>query len=292
MHNLTTYKPATTCLAMKLIDALNLAATTRPAWRTNRGSWTNPHDSHRVHLLRLFGENKNIKKITKGDLAHARTQLLMEKKAPATVNRIMSMLNTMFTEMVDHEVIEKYPRMKQLQENNQRKGFFTQENIKDLVKACNEVFLYHELADAIQFSLYTGCRRGNMLNVEVRDIDLINDTIEFRDCKNGEDYSVDIHPNLREILAMRCDGERPNCKIFQFSNGDQVLRQFKKVRHYLGLSEDLVYHSLRHTCGTWLADRGVPVQNIAKVLGHKTLEMSMRYTHLSDKARKSAINSL
>jgi integrase len=131
-----------------------------------------------------------------------------------------------------------------------------------------------------------------MLNLEVRDIDLINDTIEFRDCKNGENYDVDIHPKLREILAVRCEGEGPNVKVFDFKNGDEVLRQFKKVRNYLELDKKLVYHSLRHTCGTWLADRGVPVQNIAKVLGHKTLEMSMRYTHLSDKARKSAINSL
>lgn len=277
---------------MKLIDAIDLAATTRPAWTTDRGVWINPHDSLRDHLLRLFGANKNIKKITKGDLAAARTQLLMEKKAPATVNRIMSMMNTVFSEMVDHEVIDKYPKLKHLQENNQRKGFFSQENIDQMVFAAKDIFQYHELADAILFSLYTGCRRGNMLKLEVRDVDLINDTILFRDPKAGEDYSVDIHPKLREILAVRCEGERSTAKVFDFKNGDEVLRQFKKVRNYLELDKKLVYHSLRHTCGTWLAERGVPVQNIAKVLGHKTLEMSMRYTHLSDKARKSAIDSL
>ena len=41
-----------------------------------------------------------------------------------------------------------------------------------------------------------------------------------------------------------------------------------------------------------LAEREVPVQTIAKVLGHKTLEMSMRYTKITDKARKNAINAL
>ena len=277
---------------MKLIDAINLAAETRPTWRTPKGVWIAPANSLRDHVIRLFGGNKQIKKITKGDLAAARTQLLLEKYKPATINRILSFMNSVFTEMLDLEIIDKHPKLKKLQENNQRKGFFTQEDINQMVHAAKDIFQYNELADAILFSLYTGCRRANLLGLEVRDIDLINDTIEFRDTKNGENYSTDIHPNLRDILVTRCDGEGPNYKIFDFTNGDQLLRQFKKVRDYLEMDKKLVYHSLRHTTGTWLAERGVPVQNIAKVLGHKTLEMSMRYTHLSDKARKSAIDSL
>ena len=276
---------------MKLIEAIDLASAARPTWRTPLGAWIAPANSHRDHIIRLFGGSKQIKKITKGDLAAARTQMLLEKYKPATINRTLSFLNSVFTEMVDLEIIDRAPKLKKLQENNQRKLFFTQENINDMVHVAKDIYQYNELADAILFSLYTGCRRANLLGLEVRDIDFINDTIEFRDCK-ADDYSVDIHPNLRDILVTRCEGESPNYRIFDFSNGDQLLRQFRKVRDYLELDKKLVYHSLRHTCGTWLAERGVPVQNIAKVLGHKTLEMSMRYTHLSDKARKSAINSL
>ena len=277
---------------MKLIDAFDLASTTRPKWRTRRGAWNHPWKCNRTHCLRILGETKNVKKITKGDLVAMRSKLAMEKKSPATINRIMSLLNSVFVEMVEHEVIEKYPRIKNLKENNARKLYYSKEQIDAMVFACKDIFHYFELADAILFSLYTGCRRANMLQLEVRDVDLVNDTINFRDPKGGEDYMVDIHPDLRVILADRCDGEEPNYRVFQFRDHNEVWYQFVKIRDYCALPKGLVYHSIRHTTGTWLAERGVPIQNIARVLGHKTLEMSMRYTKLSDKARKSAIDSL
>ena len=50
---------------MKLIDAFDLAATMRPKWRTRRGAWCHPWGCNRGHCLRILGETKNIKKITK-----------------------------------------------------------------------------------------------------------------------------------------------------------------------------------------------------------------------------------
>ena len=277
---------------MRLIDAFDLAATTRPTWKTLRGTWNHPISVNRGHILRILGPNKTVSRITKGDLAALRAKLLKEGKANGTVNRVMAALNTVFKELLEHEVLDKYPKLKQLEEKNAREEYFSQEDIDKMIHACNDIFLYHELADAMILALYTGCRQANLLNLEVRDVNLVRDTILFRDSKNGEDYTVDIHPNLREILVTRCEGEGPNHKIFDFKNKDELYYQYKKVRNYVGISTKLVWHSFRHTTGTWLADRGVPIQNIAKVLGHKTLEMSMRYAKLTDRARKSAIDSL
>ena len=277
---------------MKLVDAFDLAATTRPTWKTTKGNWNHPVKVNRGHLLRILGPNKNVKKITKGDLAALRTKLVMEKKANGTINRVMATLNTVFKELVDHEVIDKFPRLKKLEEKNARKEYFSQEDIDKMIHACHEIFLYHELADAMILALYTGSRQAHLLTLEVRDIDLDRDTILFRDPKCGEDYTLDIHPKLKEILEVRCEGEEPNTKLFLFKNKDELYYQFKKVRNYCGIDKKLVWHSYRHTCGTWLADRGVPIQSIAKVLNHKTLEMSLRYAKITDKARKTAINSL
>ncbi len=277
---------------MRLIDAFDLAATTRPTWKTLKGTWTHPIKVQRDHVLRLLGPNKNVAKISKGDLAAMRTKLLMEKKAPGTINRVMATLNTLFRELVEHEVLDKYPKMKKLEEKNARKEYFSQEDVDKMIHACHDIFLYHDLADAMILALYTGSRQAHLLTLEVRDVDLDRETILFRDPKCGEDYTLDIHPKLRGILEVRCEGEDPNAKLFNFKNKDELYYQFLKVRDYCGLNKKLVWHSFRHTCGTWLAERGVPVQNIAKVLNHKTLEMSMRYAKLTDKARKSAIESL
>ena len=239
-----------------------------------------------------MGADKNVKKITKADLAALRTTLQREGRSNGGINRIMSVINTVLRELVDNEIIDKQPKLKALPENNQRKEFYTPQNIADMVKVSREVFYNHELADAILFGVYTGCRQANLLNLKVQDVDFHNSLITFRDTKHGEDHIIDIHPELVELLKVRCANEPGSAKVFHFTNKDELWNAFKKVRNLVGLSDKYVWHSLRHTTGTWLAERGVPIQTIAKVLGHKTLEMSQRYTKITDKARQSAINSL
>ena len=277
---------------MKLIDAFDFVASFRPTWKTPSGTWRKPVIYNRAHILRILGTTKNVKKITKGDLAQLRAALQREGRSNGGINRIMAVLNTVLKELVDNEVIDKQPKLKALPENNARKEFYTRQNIADMVKVSREVFYNHELADAILFGVYTGCRQANLLGLEVRDIDLANSLITFRDTKHGEDHIIDVHPELAEMLQVRTEGQPPNAKVFTFSNKDELWNAFKKVRNLVGLSDKYVWHSLRHTTGTWLAEKGVPIQTIAKVLGHKTLEMSQRYTKITDQARQSAINSL
>lgn len=48
---------------------------------------------------------------------------------------------------------------------------------------------------------------------------------------------------------------------------------------------DVVFHSLRHTHASWLAKQGAPLLAIADSLGHKSLAMTKRYSHLSTQRR-------
>ena len=52
------------------------------------------------------------------------------------------------------------------------------------------------------------------------------------------------------------------------------------------------WHDLRHTYGSHLAMRGVPLKVIQELMGHATLKMTLRYTHLAPKARESAVQQL
>ncbi|WP_414640764.1 tyrosine-type recombinase/integrase [Archangium sp.] len=49
---------------------------------------------------------------------------------------------------------------------------------------------------------------------------------------------------------------------------------------------------MRHTYGSHLAMRGVPLKVIQALMGHATIEMSMRYAHLAPEARESAVQQL
>lgn len=278
---------------MNLLKAFDFVGAMRPGWRTAKGTWRNPAKINRGHVLRILGADKNVAKITKADLAAMRATLLREGRANGGVNRIMGLLNTLLSELVDNEIIAKHPKLKKLDESgNARQEYYTRENIDDLVRIARDDLHSNELADSILFALYTGCRRGNLLNLEVRDLNFTDDTILFRDTKQGPEYTIDINPKIRSMLMVRCEGEDQEAKVFNFQSGDCLYREFIKARDKAGLSKKYIFHSLRHTTGTWLAESDVPIQTIAKILGHSTLEMSMRYTKISDKARKSAIDKL
>jgi integrase len=54
--------------------------------------------------------------------------------------------------------------------------------------------------------------------------------------------------------------------------------------------QKVVFHTLRHTFASWLVMRGVPLYDVAKLMGHNTIVMTQRYAHLApDRLRASAV---
>lgn len=282
---------------MNLIDAFDLVSRYRPAWKGKAG-WHPPFCYNRAHILRLLGTDKNVTRITKRDLLEMRAELLEEpgnrgqNRSPGGVNRIMSMMNTLMSELVELEILDAYPKVKPLKENNTRKNFYTRAHIERMVQLAVDVFSDQELAEAIQFAVFTGCRQSELLNLLIKDIDTDNRLLTFTDTKNGEDHIIDIHPDLMGVLKWRTVVKKPDDKAFDFDSDDELRRKFYKVRDLVGLDEEFVWHTLRHTTATWLVDRGVPIQTIASVLNHKTLQTTERYAKVSNQARKSAIDLL
>ena len=52
------------------------------------------------------------------------------------------------------------------------------------------------------------------------------------------------------------------------------------------------FHDLRHTCGSWLMQSGVPAGHIAAVLGHSTVRMTERYAHVAPENAEAAVAKL
>lgn len=282
---------------MKLIDAFEeVADLARPAWKAKSG-WNPPFCYNRAHILRLLGPNTEVDTIKKRELLAMRKTLMEEpgqkgKRTAGGVNRIMSMINTLLKELTELEVIDSYPKIKPLKEPKGRTTFFTKRQVEKMIRVAREVYDNEDLADAILFGAYTGCRQGELLELKVEDIDMENMLLTFRDTKNGDDHVIDIHPDLVPVIKGRMALARPDCYLFDFDSDDQLRRDFYKCRDYIGVDSDHVWHSLRHTTATWLVERGVPIQTIAEVLNHKNLSTTQRYAKVSNTARKSAIDLL
>ena len=280
---------------MKLTDALTQVGRQRPAWMTPRGSWKEPYVYNKAHILRLLGPSKNVAKISKGDLAAMRSKLLTEPvnaagktRSVAGANRVTSMLNTLLEDLEDQEIIERAPRLKRLKENNERKAYFKKDEVKALVQQAQSIG-NTELADAILFGAYTGCRQSELLNLVAGDVDLDAGLMIFRDTKDGTDFETNISEHIKPLLAARLAVRKSGEKVFDFPGDSSLRYAFYQVRYAMGFSEEHVWHSLRHSTGTWLAEAGVPINQIAQVLNHKNVSTSERYVKRTDVQRKAAI---
>ncbi len=56
--------------------------------------------------------------------------------------------------------------------------------------------------------------------------------------------------------------------------------------------DDVTFHTLRHTFASRMAQRGIPLKAIQELLGHGTMQMTMRYAHLSPNNLRDAVAAL
>ena len=140
-------------------------------------------------------------------------------------------------------------------------------------------------------SLHCGLRFGEIANLKRGDIDTRRKIIGIRDSKGGLSRYARMTEEARKILSGMETSKREEL-LFTDANGNRIKRPskiFAAVIDDLKLNEGitdtrqkLTFHSLRHTYASWLVDRGVGLYDVQKLLGHKSSELTQRYSHLSD----------
>ena len=166
------------------------------------------------------------------------------------------------------------------------------ERLLDSMKKCRSIY-----ASALfELAVETAARRGELLKLDWRDVDFVDNTATLRDTKNGESRSIPLSPYACDVLQ----------KINNIKNKGRVLpieehqargawdSALKRARRsYVdeckkadtiaddGLLQDLRFHDLRHEATSRLFESGnFDLMDIAEITGHKTLSMLKRYTHL------------
>jgi integrase len=153
----------------------------------------------------------------------------------------------------------------------------------------------------VQLSLYAGLRFGEIAALTWSDIDLERNTICIRNPKNGRTRHAYLTETLRAtILEMEPGGKSD--LVFPDRSGQKrkaMSDAFDRAVAALKLNEGIddprqkiVFHSCRHSFASWLAEAGTPLQVIQKLLGHKTLAMTERYSHLLPGTLQKAVQDL
>ena len=214
-----------------------------------------------------------------------------QKRSPATVNRLLSVLSKIFSLASDAEIIDNNPcrKVRKFRLNNQRVRVLSSEEEIELLSALDHNELVKQI---VVFALNTGLRRGEIFNLKWFDVDFKRDLIQIRESKSNKMRVVPMNATTRTLLsnlARNSEYVFPSPKTGVRLN--QIKRSFRKAVSNANI-ENFRFHDLRHTAATRMADAGADAFTLMKILGHSDIRMTARYTHATDAALKRAVVNL
>lgn len=212
------------------------------------------------------------------------------ERSGADVNRAMAALSSALTFAVKElDWLEFNPmlRVRKYKEKEGRVRYLTEAELPKLLKACRES-KHKDLLLAVLLSLSTGGRQSEIMTLTWKQIDLKAQTATLLDTKNGSMRTLPIVGDALTMLTARAkvrkiDDDRlfPAGARAKKADSCADLRAPWAAALAVAKIEDFHWHDLRHTCASYMAMSGVSQLEMAKLLGHKTLAMTMRYSHLS-----------
>ena len=218
--------------------------------------------------------------------------------SPARVNRYMAALSTALnTSIRDWEWMEDNPMRKisKLKEPRGRVRYLSDEERERLLDACKDSSNTN-LYLVVVLALNTGARQQEIWDLRWSNINLIKGLITFSETKNNEFRSVPLKGHPLKLLLEHSRIRREDSDIvFPSKKNPSVSYDFRnpwKKALLVAEVEDFRWHDLRHSCASYLAMNGQPIRTIAEILGHKTLSMVQRYTHLNAEHLSEAISDL
>lgn len=209
-------------------------------------------------------------------------------RSNGTVNHYLATLSIAISIAVDEwGWLEENPIFKvtKMRGVKGRTRFLTDKERQALLAACDKASnpLFKLL---VVLALSTGARYSEILYLRWQDVNFGSRMLYFMDTKNGENRAVPVskdayalleeHSKVRKInsdyVFARPDGKKPADLRWQW---EEAIKKAKLT--------NFKFHDLRHTAASYLAMNGASLLEIAEILGHKTMTMVQRYSHLTKK---------
>jgi len=247
----------------------------------------------------------------------------------STINRDIASIKAVFNRAVYFEVLETNPiaKVKKAREDTRpRVRYLSDEEQSSLLAALDDrecrrvserssannwrkerrykmlsdlkkVSFTDHLKPMVILSLHTGMRRGEVFDLDWRDVDfqvrsiaVVGDT-----AKSGKTRHIPMSRTCYDVLRswqVQCGGSTG--RVFQNANGerfDNVKKSWGKLLKQAGI-ENFRWHDMRHHFASRLAMAGVDLNSIRELLGHSDYEMTLRYAHLAPSHKRKAVELL
>jgi integrase len=216
---------------------------------------------------------------------------------PVTTNIYMRTIKAAFHLAMQWKLIESNPaeRCRQIIVPDQEPVCFSKTEARVLLNHIdNPIF-----RQIVVFALYTGTRRGEICNLQWGDVDFTNDLIRIRNrdtfrVKGGHPRTIPMHPLIRKQLLQQIQQDG---YVFRDTKGKPftphyLSRTFRQYIHKNGLPRKYHFHSLRHTCASWLVQAQIPLYDVQQILGHRNITTTQIYSHLDHQHLHQSIEKI
>lgn len=247
------------------------------------------------HLARFFG-GKKLKEITTEAVERFKQERLSEGATPAEVNREVAVLKHMLNyavklDLLLHNPASKVSRLKERQEDAWH--VLSVEEAERLLKCLPE-----SSRPVFAFALATGLRISNILNLRWDQVNLKERKLIIPPSKTKGRKPLALP--LSDAAVKILQGVQGMDTTFVFVNpatgmpySQRGIRStLKRALKRAGLPESVRVHDLRHTFASWAIRSGVDLRILKELLGHSTLQMVLRYTHLDHLALLEQVNRI
>ena len=277
--------------------------------KLHKKSWES--DFHIINKLKRFFGGKYLFQITSMLVEEYKTMRIKSRKnnktlSPATVNREITLLKGIFNKAVEWNKLgsNQISKVKLFKEDSRRLRYLEKEEIVKLLKACDVEDQKRKVAEQgghynphlksiILVALNTGMRRSEILGLKWHDCNFNIGNITLLNTKNGDKREMPMNDVVKTVLIkVRKHPESPY--IFCNKNGEpffNVRKSFFTALKKAGII-NFRFHDLRHTFASQMVMSGVDLNTVRELLGHKSLEMTLVYAHLSPNHKKQGVDVL
>jgi len=235
-------------------------------------------------FLRYFSE-KTLQEINHLDFIEFNNNYILKKNLSNSYqNQVVNALK-LFFQIIENKkiVIELLHRPRR---EKKLPNVLSKEEVKAILEAPKNI--KHQAMLSLIYAC--GLRRGELLNLTIKDIQSDRNIVVIRQAKGKKDRIVPISPKLIDLLRNYYKEWKPITWLFegQFPNTpysarslELVLKRSLKLAH---INKPVSLHWLRHSYATHLLENGTDLRYIQELLGHNSSKTTEIYTHVSQKS--------
>lgn len=282
--------PKSPCSERTLSAALELA------WNCKEEGWCRNRDGRASFKLAqeaiaVLGTQTPCAKVTRKDFAKVREGLEAKGNSERNIQSKQQALYRVLHFAMKEDWITARPFYKRPKINNARLFTFSPTMEKAVLDYWRAIQCF-DMCDLFVLGVECGFRLNEVLTLEGKRVALADSLVLIPDAlaKNGQFRQVVATERAREVLRRRMDLHGQGLLFPTWTKG-KVSDRMIAAREYLDEEDnrEFCFHATRHTAGTRMAERGVPLAMMMEQLGHKTAAMTMRYLHMSPFERRNTI---